>query len=61
MEKAFETRGFHMDKRFLVAKELGETSLMFQVHPTLKENDMEDTVRAIEKVMDVAGNNKLYA
>jgi len=34
-----------------VAKELGETSLMFMVHPTLLVDDMEDVVRAVDKVM----------
>jgi hypothetical protein len=37
-----------------VAKELGETSLMFLVHPTLSEDDMNNMVKAVEKVMAVA-------
>jgi dTDP-4-amino-4,6-dideoxygalactose transaminase len=37
-----------------VAEELGETSVAFLVHPTLSEADMDDTVRAIEKVFSVA-------
>jgi dTDP-4-amino-4,6-dideoxygalactose transaminase len=37
-----------------VARELGETSLMFQVHPTLSEQDMQDTCQAVEKVMNAA-------
>jgi dTDP-4-amino-4,6-dideoxygalactose transaminase len=37
-----------------VARELGETSLMFMVHPTLSVDDMEDVVRAMDKVMRVA-------
>ncbi|HQM43787.1 MAG TPA: hypothetical protein PLI72_08590 [Smithellaceae bacterium] len=41
-------------KRLPVAKELGETVMMFLVHPTLSENDMRDTVKAVEKVMKVA-------
>jgi hypothetical protein len=57
LEKAYETHGFHMDKRLPIAKELGETSLMFQVHPTLVENDMEDTIKAMKKVVAVAGKN----
>jgi dTDP-4-amino-4,6-dideoxygalactose transaminase len=35
-----------------VAQELGETSLMFMVHPTLSADDMEDVVRAVKKVME---------
>ena len=37
--------------RLPVAKELGETALMFLVHPTLNERDMEDTAAALEKVL----------
>ena len=40
--------------RLPVAKDLGETSLMFLVHPTLTEGDMRDTADAVEKVMTVA-------
>ena len=34
-----------------VARELGETSLMFKVHPTLSIEDMDDVVEGVEKVM----------
>src|SRR5215471_2331827 len=40
--------------RLPVARELGETSLMFLVHSTLSESDMLDTARAVEKVMSAA-------
>ena len=33
-----------------IAKQLGETSLMFLVHPTLTESEIEQTVQAIEQV-----------
>ena len=36
------------------ARELGETSLMFLVHPTLSETDMLDTLRAVAKVLEMA-------
>ncbi len=36
------------------ARRLGETSLMFLVHPTLTDEDLRDTCRAVEKVMRVA-------
>jgi dTDP-4-amino-4,6-dideoxygalactose transaminase len=42
------------EKRLPVAEELGETAIMFLVHPTLSENDMRDMVKAVEKVMAVA-------
>jgi hypothetical protein len=41
-------------RRLPVAKELGETVMMFLVHSNLSENDMRDTVKAVEKVMAVA-------
>jgi len=34
-----------------VARELGETSLMFLVHPTLTEAHMDDTCEIVERVM----------
>lgn len=36
------------------AARLGETSLMFLVHPTLSVDDMADTIQAVSKVMRVA-------
>jgi len=41
-------------RRLPVARELGDTSLMFLVHPTLSEEDMDDTARAVQKVLSVA-------
>jgi dTDP-4-amino-4,6-dideoxygalactose transaminase len=53
LEKAFP-EAWHPPMRLGIAKELGETSLMLQVHPTLSEQDMLDTCCAIEKVMYAA-------
>jgi len=53
-EKAFERAGLQPAERLPVARELGETSLMFLVHPTLSEDDLHDTCLAVEKVMSVA-------
>lgn len=55
LEKAFTEAGLGPGQRLPVARELGETALMFLVHPTLTEDDMDDTVRAVEKVLRVAG------
>jgi dTDP-4-amino-4,6-dideoxygalactose transaminase len=52
LEKAFA--GMRPTNRLPVARELGETSLMFLVHPTLCEEDMYDTCLAVTKVMQVA-------
>ena len=54
LEKAFVDAGYGPTERLPVAKELGETSLMFLVHPTLKDEDMYDTCRAVEKVFGEA-------
>lgn len=54
LEKAFVDRGWGLAERLPVAKEPGETSLMFLVHPTLSEEDMHDTARPVEKVLRVA-------
>lgn len=41
-------------RRFPVARDLAETSLMFLVHPTLSRDDMLDVCQAVRKVMAVA-------
>jgi hypothetical protein len=53
-EEAFRRAGLGPAEPLPVARELGETSLMFLVHPTLSETDMEDTARAVEKVLRAA-------
>jgi dTDP-4-amino-4,6-dideoxygalactose transaminase len=54
LEKAFLDRGYGPKERLPVAKELGETSLMFLVHPTLSELDMHVVADAVETVMQRA-------
>jgi len=53
-EKAFELNNLRPVQPLPVAKELGELSLMFLIHPTLTEEEMRATCLAIEKVMDDA-------
>jgi dTDP-4-amino-4,6-dideoxygalactose transaminase len=53
LEKAFRAE-WRPPSRLRVARELGDTSLMFLVHPTLSEKDMLDTSFAVSKVFDVA-------
>ena len=55
LEKAFDTDGLRPEKRLPVARELGDTAMMFPVHPTLSEKDMKDVVRAVEIVLSEAG------
>jgi len=50
LEKAF-AQELRPVNRLPVAKELGEASLMFLVHPTLRPLDMHDTVHAVQKVL----------
>jgi dTDP-4-amino-4,6-dideoxygalactose transaminase len=54
LEKAFDQGALRPKERLPVAKKLGETSLMFMVHPTLTESDMVDTCKAVAKVMAMA-------
>ena len=49
LEKAFD--GIGPAQRLPVARQLGETSLMFLVHPTLSDNDIRETILAVRKVM----------
>ena len=47
--------GMRPEVRLPVAKELGETSLMFLVHNTVSDCDVRDTIAAVQKVMAHAG------
>lgn len=49
LEKAFD--GLRPLERLPIAHELGETSLMFLVHPTLSDNDMHIIAQAVSEVM----------
>ena len=53
LEKAFPP-AWRPRERLAVARELGETSLMFLVHPTLPEEFMRDSCTAVKKVMSAA-------
>ena len=54
LEKAFDDTGWRPEVRLPVAKVLGETSLMFLVHPTLTEAEVAKTCEAIKTVMTEA-------
>jgi dTDP-4-amino-4,6-dideoxygalactose transaminase len=54
MEKAFDNTGYRPKNRLPVAKELGETSLMFLVHPSLSKEDIEKTCLVIRETMAMA-------
>lgn len=50
LEKAFDDTGLRPANRLPIAKQLGETSLMFLVHPTLTAAEIAQTVDAIDRV-----------
>ena len=61
LEKAFADASLQPGERFPIARRLGETSLMFLVHPTLSAEDMRDTCAAIIKVMNHASVRQFSA
>ncbi len=54
LEKAFEGTGWRPQRRLPVANALGETSLMFLVHPTLTSDDVARTCAVIRSVLNEA-------
>jgi dTDP-4-amino-4,6-dideoxygalactose transaminase len=54
LEKAFDRGGFRPAARLPVAQELGETSLAFQVHPMLTENNMHQIGDAVQRIFSEA-------
>ncbi|MNZ88061.1 hypothetical protein D3C78_1069430 [compost metagenome] len=51
LERAFDGTGWRPSERLPVARELGETSLMFLVHPTLGEAEIDKTCVVLREVM----------
>lgn len=54
LEKAFDNTGWRPEERLPVAKELGETSLMFLVHPTLTDAEISKTCEVVRSVLGQA-------
>lgn len=54
LEKAFDSTVYRPKQRLKVAQELGETSLMFLVHPTLTEAEIQRTCQVIGEVLSMA-------
>lgn len=50
LEKAFENTDLRPEPRLPIANQLGETSLMFLVHPTLLKSEIKKTIQTIETV-----------
>jgi dTDP-4-amino-4,6-dideoxygalactose transaminase len=59
LEKAFDGTGWRPQSRFPVAQNLGETSLMFLVHPTLTKREMEKTCKVVTDVLTDAARSSL--
>ncbi len=51
LEKAFDDTGFRPAERLPVARQLGETSLMFLVHPTLTAAEIDKTCAVLDQVL----------
>jgi dTDP-4-amino-4,6-dideoxygalactose transaminase len=59
LEKAFTNAGLNPVHRLSVARELGETSLMLLVHPTLTLQHIEGTCSSVKKIMAKAVSRRL--
>lgn len=55
LEKAFDGTGWRPAQRLPVARELGETSLMWLVHPTLTDAEISRSAEVIAEVLSQAG------
>ena len=58
LEKAFDHTNFQPKERLPVAKLLGESSLMFLVHPTLTTDEIKLTCSVLTEVMNLATNSQ---
>lgn len=57
LEKAFDNTPWRPEKRLPNAVELGETSLMFLVHPTLTEAEIAKTTQVMKEVFSLASKS----
>ena len=54
LEKAFDNTGWRPNQRLPVARALGETSLMFLIHPTLTDLEVQKTCNVIQLILSQA-------
>ncbi|MCK6399178.1 DegT/DnrJ/EryC1/StrS family aminotransferase [Thauera aminoaromatica] len=54
LEKAFDDTGWRPAERLPVARALGETSLMWLVHPTLTAAEIDQTCKVVDEVLGLA-------
>lgn len=57
LEKAFDNTPWRPKKRLPNAVELGETSIMFLVHPTLTEDEIAKTTQVMKEVFELASKS----
>ncbi|WP_017522895.1 DegT/DnrJ/EryC1/StrS family aminotransferase [Pusillimonas noertemannii] len=60
LEKAFDGTGWRPARPLPVSRELGETALMFLVHPTLDEHEITQTCMALAEVMRQATRTEIH-
>jgi dTDP-4-amino-4,6-dideoxygalactose transaminase len=56
LERAFEGTGWRPEQRLPVARELGETSLLLLVHPTLTDDEIAQASCALDSVLRLASD-----
>ena len=61
LEKAFDHTPGRPAQRLKVAQELGETSIMFLIHPTLTAAEMQKTCAALDAVLTMATTKQRHA
>jgi dTDP-4-amino-4,6-dideoxygalactose transaminase len=61
LEKAFDGTGLRPAHRLPVARELGDTSVMFLVHPTLTAAEIDQTCTAIGEVLSDASQPSQFS
>jgi dTDP-4-amino-4,6-dideoxygalactose transaminase len=54
LEKAFDGTGWRPEKRLPVARELGETSIMFLTHPSITEEQLQGYCNAVGQSFEKA-------
>ena len=54
LEKCFKKNSIKKQKRLMNAKSLGESSLMFLVHPTITIDQMKEYALTIKSILDIA-------
>ena len=60
LEKAFANTGWSPSEGLPTARELGETSLMFLVHPTLTDAEIQKSCQVIGQIMLQAGSAREF-